>query len=202
MKEETLPLLPDRRHLLTRVLPAGALACLACRGAFAATEPVKSGSGARVEMSYDDMFSIFYTQGIIPTMKAMAAEIGRADFVELLKRSASKAAEETMRARLEANPKNDLATFTADMRNPGPLYRHTLSFEILEDTPTAFEASVTACLWAKTFRAADAADIGHALLCHPEIAATKVYNPRIRTTQSKTLMEGNDRCWFRYVLEG
>ena len=48
MKEETLPLLPDRRHLLTRVLPAGALACLACRGAFAATEPVKSGSGARV----------------------------------------------------------------------------------------------------------------------------------------------------------
>ena len=72
MKEETLPLLPDRRHLLTRVLPAGALACLACRGAFAATEPVKSGSGARVEMSYDDMFSMFYD--IPPFMKTGSRE--------------------------------------------------------------------------------------------------------------------------------
>ncbi len=202
MKDENLLLLPGRRHLLTRVLPAGALACLACRGAFAAAESVQSGSGARVEMSYDEMFSMFYAQGLIPTMKAMAEEVGHADFVEMLKRAASKAAEEATRARLKADPKNDLATLTAEMRNPGPLYRHTLSYEILEDTPTAFEASVTECLWAKTFRAADAGDIGYALLCYPDAAATKVYNPKIRTTHSKTLMEGNDRCHFRHVMEG
>jgi hypothetical protein len=39
---------------------------------------------------------------------------------------------------------------------PAPLYRHALSYEILEDKPSAFEVRVTECLWAKTFRGAGA----------------------------------------------
>ena len=193
MKQDTLTLLPDRRQILTRVLPAGA---------FAAVEPAKSKTAASVEMSYVEMFKMFYVEGLIPTMKAMGEEIGRDKLVEMLKRASSKAAEEGVKEWTKTLASRDLATLTADMRKPSPLYKHALSFEILEDKPTVFEARVTECLWAKTFRGAGAADIGYAYICYPDSAATKAFNPKIRVTHSgKTLMEGNDRCQSRMVME-
>ena len=202
MDRDTLTLLPDRRVILTRFLPAGAFACLACRGGFAAIEPVKGNSAAPVEMSYDEMFKTFYLESFIPTMKALGEEIGRDKLVEMLKRASAKAAEQAVREWTKKLEKRDLETFTADMRKPGPLYRHALSYEILEDKPTVFESRVTECLWAKTFRGADAADIGYAYVCSSDAAATKAFNPKIRVTHSgKTLMEGNDRCQSRMVLE-
>ncbi len=202
MDKDTLTLLPDRRVLLTRILPACAFACLGCRGAFAAIEPAKSKSAASVEMSYDEMFKMFYLESFIPTMKAMGEEIGRDKLIEMLKRASSKAAEEGVKESAKTLANRDLAAFTADMRKPGPLYQHALRYEILEDKPTAFEVRVTECLWAKTFRGADAADIGYAYVCYPDTAATKAFNPKIRVTHSgKTLMEGNDRCQSRMVLE-
>ena len=152
-------------------------------------------------MSYEEMFKMFYLEGLIPTMKAMGEEIGRDKLVEMLKRAGAKAAEQRVKEWVKTLPNRDLATFTADMRKPDPLYQHALSFEILEDKPTVFEARVTECLWAKTFRAAGAADIGCADCCHPDIAATKAFNPKIRATRSKTQMEGNARCQERLVLE-
>jgi hypothetical protein len=201
MEEKTLSLLPGRRQILTQVLPVGAFVCLACRGAFAAVASAKSKTEEQVEMSYDAMFKMFYLEGFIPTMKAMGDEVGRGKLVEMLKRAGAKAAEEAVKEELKTHPNRDLATYTAGLRKPSPLYQHALAFEILEDKPTVFEARVTECLWAKTFRSADAADIGYAFVCYPDTAATKAFNPKIRMTGSKTLMEGNDRCQFRYVLE-
>jgi hypothetical protein len=202
MTKDTLTVLPDRRLILTRFLPAGAFACLACRCAFAAVEPAKSKTAAPVEMSYDEMFKTFYLESFIPTMKAMGEEIGRDKLVEMLKRASAKAAEEGVKEWTKTLPNRDLATFTEDMRKPSPLYRHALRYEILEDKPTVFEARVTECLWAKTFRGANAADIGYAYVCYPDTAATKAFNPKFRVTHSgKTLMEGNDRCQSRLVLE-
>jgi hypothetical protein len=202
MDKDTLTLLPDRRVILTRFLPAGALACLACPGVFAAIEPVKGNSAAPVEMSYDEMFKMFYLESFIPTMKALGEEIGRDKLVELLKRASAKAGEQTVKEWTKNLDKRDLETWTAEMRKPNPLYRHALSYEVLEDKPTAFEVRVTECLWAKTFRGAGAAEIGYAYVCYPDTAATKAFNPKIRVTHSgKTLMEGNDRCQSRMVLE-
>jgi hypothetical protein len=201
MKKDALTLLPSRRQILTQVLPAGAFACLACRGAFAAVEPAKSKASVPVEMSYEEMFKGFYAESFIPTMKALGEEVGREKLVAMLKRAGAKAAERGVQEWVKTLPKRDLATFTADVRKPSPLYQHTLSMEILEDKPTVFAARVTECLWAKTFRDAGAADIGYAYCCYPDTAATKAFNPKIQATHSKTLMQGNDRCEYRLVLE-
>ena len=78
-----------------------------------------------------------------------------------------------------------LSTFTADNGLP----------------PTAVEARITECLWAKTFCEANAGDIGYACLCHAEAAALHAFNPRIKLTFTKTLMQGHDCCNPRYVME-
>jgi len=201
MKKDTLTLLPSRRQILTQVLPAGAFACLACRGVFAAIEPAKNKASAPVEMSYEEMFKGFYVESFIPTMKALGEELGRDKLIDMLKRASSRAAEQGVKEWAKKVPNRDLASFTAEMRKPSPLYQHALTFEIVEDKPTAFETHVTECLWAKTFRDADAADIGYAYCCYPDAAAAMAFNPKFRVTRSKTLMEGADRCRNRLVLE-
>jgi len=42
--------------------------------------------------------------------------------------------------------------------------------EIVEDTETAFEIKVTECIWATTFRQAEAGDFGYAAICFGDYA--------------------------------
>lgn len=60
---------------------------------------------------------------------------------------------------------------------------------------------MTECLWAATFRAAGAEDIGYATICHPDFATTTAFNPRMRMIRTKTLMQGHDCCNHRWVME-
>ena len=63
------------------------------------------------------------------------------------------------------------------------------------------EVRVTRCLWAETFRGADAADIGYAFVCHPDFASTTAFNPKMRMIRTKTLMQGHEYCNHRWVGE-
>jgi hypothetical protein len=199
---------PSRRQLLLQVLPAGAFTCLLCRHGLAATSqekgpapPAKHKFQEPCGMSYEQLFQFSYGQAAIPLMKALAAETGREKLVEMLKRASSAAAVEEVREGLKKNPKNDLATYTAEVRNPGPLFKHALTYTVVEDTPTAVEMRISECLWAKTFREADAADIGYALLCHSDFASAPAFNPKMEMIRTKTLMQGNDCCNHRWVMK-
>jgi len=199
---------PDRRQLLLQMLPAGAFACLLCRNGLAgagqtkgAAPPAKNKFQEPCNMSYEQLFKFTYGDGAIPLMKAMGAEMGREKFIEMLKRASSAATEQEVREGLKKNPKNDLATYTADLRNPSPLFKHALTVEVVEDTPAAVEVRITECLWAKTFRGADAADIGYAMCCHGDFAAAPAFNPKMKMTRTKTLMQGHDCCNHRWAME-
>jgi hypothetical protein len=81
-------------------------------------------------------------------------------------------------------------------------YAYSLTFTIIEDTDKAIEQKITECLYAKTFRDADAADIGYAYCCYADFPAAQAYNPKLRLIRTKTLMQGHDCCNHRYVWEG
>jgi hypothetical protein len=98
-------------------------------------------------------------------------------------------------------PKNDLVAFTQDLRQPNRFWQNVLTFQIIEDTPRAFEVKVTECLWAKTFRDAKAADLGYVLSCYGDFAAAEGFNPKMHMIRTKTLMQGNDCCNHRFVIE-
>jgi hypothetical protein len=78
---------------------------------------------------------------------------------------------------------------------------HALTMAIVDESDTAVEVRVTECLWAKTFRAADAADIGYACICHPDFAIARAFNPGMRMIRDKTLMQGHTHCNHRWVME-
>ena len=55
---------------------------------------------------------------------------------------------------------------------------------------------------AKTFREANASDIGYGTLCYWDYGVAEGFSPKIWFTRTKTLMQGHDCCNSRNEWEG
>ncbi len=196
-----------RRNVL-RMVPAGAAACVACTraavcaaqsaSASPATRPAVLGA-AQADMTWRQVFDFAYG-GYAATLQKLSNEIGPERFLAALRDAASQAATESVSRAAASVPARDLATFALYMKTQ-PVYRSALVFDVVEERANAFEIHVSQCLWAKSFRSRNAADIGYAAICHADYAASTAFNPRMTMIRTKTLMQGDDCCNHRYVLE-
>jgi hypothetical protein len=157
-------------------------------------------SAEKSDMTYEEVFKFAYG-GLIPVMKNLSDQIGKDRFLEMLQKATSEAAAHEIEEAYRKRPKRDLATYLEDLKKPSPLYQHALTFEFVKDTEKEADLKITECLWADTFRQANAAELGYAMICHGDIAAVKAYNPKITMTRPKILMKGDNECRFRWVME-
>jgi hypothetical protein len=97
----------------------------------------------------------------------------------------------------QSSPDNSFRTYVQTF-NP-ERYQNTPTMEIVEDTDTAYKLKVKECIWASTFLAAKAGDIGWASLCYGDYAWAESFNPKIKLVRDKTLMQGYDFCNHRYI---
>jgi hypothetical protein len=189
----------DRRQLMTSLCAAGSFMCLGCsRLAFATDEgePPTHKFAAPAEMSFEEVFTHAYAGSFISTMRVLQERVG----LESIQSAASEAAARQFGQMAKAAPSNGLADWVFQLKNPNRLWRHALTYEIVEDTESAFEVRITECLWAKTFRDAEAADLGYACICHPDYAMAEAFNPKLRLTRDKTLMTGSSHCNHRWEM--
>ena len=184
------------------------MCCLHTRSALALT-PAASGhvhqSGqhkfaADSQMSFQEVFNFSYGS-LTSMLENLRNEFPDSDFIAALRRAGSRGGEQYGRDMAAGVPQADLRTFTQWAREPDRFWQHVLTFEVIEDVENALEVKVTECLWARTFRSNDAADIGYALVCHPDFTICRGFNPKIRMERTKTLMQGHDCCNHRWILE-
>lgn len=195
----------DRRELLLKIFPSCALMCAGCGGAAAAQKSAEAAKGKhkfsdKSEMTYEQIYKFAFGRAI-PLMRNLAEEVGQARFEEMLKRAASKASVERMKQLAVKLPKNDLVAYLAPFKSPNPLWQHALTWQLVEESERVVEVKITECLDAKTFRDAGAGDIGYALMCHPDFATAPAFNPKMKMTRTKTLMQGHDCCNPRWTLQ-
>ena len=154
----------------------------------------------KANVTWEQIFRFAYQKDLIPLLKALAEQPGREEFVRMLQ----EAGDAVVRKKTAGRPPvvHDLVTFAASMKNTPPVVQHAIEAKIVEETSAAFEYRVTKCLWAKVFREEDAADIGYAMVCYPDYAVANSLNPKLKLIRTKTLMQGDDSCRLRYVLEG
>jgi hypothetical protein len=213
MKPRTTDLSKGRRDFLRAAWPAGALVCLGGPLLAWGQEKGKAKPSSQApaqkhkflvdaNVTFEDMFNFAYRDSFIPLMLVLAKAGGREKFVEILKKGSSEAASIGIQNAAKALPKRDLAAFVTPLKNPDHFWKNVLSLSIVEDSPKAFEIKVTECLWAKTFRGMNAADIGFATICFPDYASASGFNPKLKMIRTKTLMQGHDCCNHRYVMEG
>jgi hypothetical protein len=200
----------SRRQFLKNALPAGALLCFGCNYLFAIQQaenkqqvdtekhPFLQDAG----MTAQEVFQFAYQMNLIPHMKKFQKYMGKEKYIEMVKKANLENMEELTTSMLKnMRRKADLNMFKIMTKSPIPPYNLAKVYEIVEDTDKVYELKITECLWAKTFREADAAEIGYAFMCYsgePEM----FFNPKIKFYNPKNLMKGDDICIYRYVWEG
>ncbi len=192
----------DRRDFLAKSLAAGF--CLGCALAPAASAsarelskdaappaapatPPRSSGSAGPGMTYEQVFNFAFRDHSILYLLAIANKIGRENLVEMLKSTTDGL---PFREGYARRIKQDLPTDFIDQ---------VLHQETLELTEKVRVQKVTRCLWAETYRAADAADIGYAMWCYDDYASA--HSRGMKLERNRTLMQGHDCCLLKWTKE-
>jgi hypothetical protein len=158
-----------------------------------------------------EAFRFAFQWTYIPLMQELAARIGREKLVEMVKEATGIYCGQLARDYAQRIQKRDLDAFLSwdtldppieDADRRKRFWSHSLTSQRIERTPKSYEIKITECLWAQTFREANAADVGFAAICYGDEAMAAAFDPRLKLTRTKTLMKGDDCCHFRWVWEG
>jgi hypothetical protein len=193
----------NRRLFLTKSIPACAFACLGLSRLSAAVSSAESYQeiitahkfDKKVDWSYEEAYR--WKFGVyVDRLNRIGNYIGRENLLDALKKST----EEFYSSIASYEPGNTLQDFVRPFYEDD-YYKTILTIEVIENREDFVSWKITECLNAKIFRELNAADIGYATLCHGDEAWARAYNPRIRFSRTKTLMEGNDCCNHCYIME-
>jgi hypothetical protein len=205
MTEKAIRKIMNRREFVTQTTTAcsifcfggGSLFALFRSGQEAGTSPEKHKFLRDAAMSYDELFKFTVGRMLIPTIGAVAAKVG----IDVVQEAIFEGFKKRLAARVKNMPKRGLADFTQNFKSQDPYNVNTWTKEILQDTDNVFEMRVSGCLWAKTFREADAADLGFKIVCSLDYVTAETFNPKIKLIRDKTLMQGHDCCNHKYIFQ-
>jgi len=152
-------------------------------------------------MTMQQVYNFAYKQSYIPAMKNLMQQIGKEKFLEMLKKSSEMLYETEKDAGINYNERT-LTAFADDLRRQAEgFHKLRCTFEFIQSDEHVLEMRTTECLWAKTFREADAAEIGYAGFCYQDYPWAKAYNPKLTLIRDKTLMQGDAYCNNKWVME-
>lgn len=200
----------SRRQFLLKTLPAGTLFCLGCQslsGFPDILDPQQTSAQKHKfledsGMTVEQVFRLSFESGI-PILQTLAKDIGKEKFLVMLRKAVNENTVQFIKAATKDLPKRDFAAFVdwnIKIMNSPP-YDKTVTYEIVEKTDKVLELKITECLAAKILLEMNAADIGYVMICDPDGVSSREFNPKIKTTNPKNLMKGDDVCIARFVLE-
>ena len=132
-------------------------------------------------------------------MKNLMEEIGREELLEMLKRSSDKIQTPDNTENIDYRERT-LKVFAENIKKGCENWKDRLTYEVVKEDENEFEMKFTECLWAKTFREANASEIGYAGVCYQDYGMTKAFNPKLKLDRKTTLMQGNDCCHFKWLM--
>lgn len=152
----------------------------------------------KCDLTYEQLFFLAYNHRLIPVLKRLVEVFGS----EKILPSVRKACRDYMIERTRKNRPDDnsLQAFVAPYKEENGFFQHTLEYDILEDSDSAFELKITRCKWAETFREAGAEQIGHAIFCSADKAEAETFNPKLKLSRSSNMMTGDDSCLIRWEM--
>lgn len=151
-------------------------------------------------MSLQEVYNFAYKQWYIPAMKNLKDQIGQDRFIEMLEKSTDKIYKTDIDINKDYSM-NTLKAFAKKIITASENMKDRLTFQVVRQDENLFEIKYTECLWAKTFREANAADIGYTGICYGDYGITKSFNPKLQLDREKTLMQGHDCCHFKWSMK-
>ncbi|HUI21803.1 MAG TPA: L-2-amino-thiazoline-4-carboxylic acid hydrolase [Methylocella sp.] len=136
----------------------------------------------------------------------LSEETSRTRTVEILSKAVIRLATEAGKAFASRNPSEGVAS-----ESPSDLLAYAeilalwqqdgaLTIDLKVKEKDRLEFDVTRCRYAEMYRELGMADLGRVLSCNRDGAFCAGFDPEIRLTRTKTIMEGAGSCDFRYAL--
>jgi len=202
----------DRRSFFGRTVPACAAGCLALQArTLFAQPPQGQGQPAAAIHKFDAempvkvtrrlAFRLQYALEFIPLTLFLSKTMGPEKAIELLKKFSAERSVEGAAESVKRLGGNDFAALKKLFSADSPAFQGVLTMAVTESTEKAHQLKVTECLWASTFRAANAGDQGFAAVCYGDYAFAKAFNPQFEMERDQTLMQGHSCCNHRYLLK-
>ncbi len=153
----------------------------------------------KMEETYEELFRIRYSDAV-QLAREFQRVFGKEKSAEIIGDLSDRKGVEMVKQMTEKVPIKTFEDFIAVYKGSldDPLFSHALTVTITEETPTTLKLQITECLWAKTFREMNAADLGYSMICHPDFPMAQAFHPNIRMERTKTLMQGDDCCNHQY----
>jgi hypothetical protein len=143
--------------------------------------------------TYEEAF-IWRFDYYIEIMLQMAKLLGRDKLLDLIKNARDN-------CQAPRSAKSPDFSFTDWIVSGEEASKNTYTWDVIEKTDKIYEIRITECLWTKIFRERNAADIGYATICHGDFASARSAHPKLRLERTKILMQGDDCCNHRWILD-
>lgn len=201
----------DRREFLHGVVPACAMTCAALNAPFL-PECARPGSTGQQEthrwdVGVDPAPSLRRLESLrisrfLQFSQYLADQMGKEPLLETLRDFQSQSNVGQAQRLVERTGRNDFEAFKAFYDPAIPALARIVTLEVVESTDTVYEWKITECINADPFLNADAAEIGYASACYGDYAFAEAFNPAIKLTRDKTIMQGHKYCNHRYTFAG
>ena len=141
-----------------------------------------------------------HAQVLVPLVKTLQAELGEERANAIVRKALGdvyrKYGERWWRTQGARNLGEKMAS-AFDMFSAGD----ALDYEVVKQTPDAFEVNVTGCRYAEFYKAIGAPELGFLLTCSADFTMAEGYGTDVRLTRTQTIMQGASHCDFRYWLK-
>ena len=139
-------------------------------------------------------------QVLVPLVKALQAELGEERANAIVRKTLGDLYRQYGEKWWRAQGARDLGEKVASAFEMFAA-RDALEYEVIKNTPDAFELNVTQCRYAEFYKKIGAPELGFLLTCsgdadffHPQS-----FDADVRLTVTQTIMQGASHCDFRYV---
>ena len=78
---------------------------------------------------------------------------------------------------------------------------NALTINVLKETKKHFNFNVTRCRYAELYEKMGIKELGFCLSCSRDNSFVKGFNPKIKLSRTKTIMQGAPLCDFRFTLK-
>ena len=197
----------DRRAFLDSTLSAVAVCGFGCprllgsiRRAPGVAQSLMEKAQQNSGMTYVEVPDFAYRGWVIPLAQELEREIGEEVFLGLLKTASTRAGKKQGAALAAQLRANDFQAFAENFKKQEGVFANTQTFEVVQESERSLQVRFTGCFCADVFRESGAAEIGYAMMCHPDAAVVEGFNPNLRMTRTRTLMEGHDCCDHRWFV--
>ncbi len=136
---------------------------------------------------------------IAPVIKAVSQKIGRDEAIAILREVNQQEAFQRGQNMVKTERPNGITELVDDVASWGD--GGNWEMDVIEQTSTTYFFNVSRCPYYEKYRDLGIEEFGVEFSCCRDEPFARGFNPQLKLVRSKTIMEGDDCCDFRYYLQ-